>query len=548
MAILGAVSAITTGAVVFSSGPLAQGVNEPAKTCAEIYFGYQQYSSGGSVKFERFSTTLAIASIESSSSYASPDNENDLTYAARIGTSNGEGSLTFNLNDGLYIARADVYAYKYDGTVDATLLVTTSADGSSLAQSVIDTEMTADDLSVIDPFEVSCNRLSFSFDATYPSTSITVASSQRTNFCKMVLTIYESSPTPEPEAASLSIHFFDLGVYETGDCIYIKAGDYDILVDGGAKYDCKTYVYPRLDEFLGEDKTIDLAIVTHSDFDHIAMFSSTSDSLFSSYNISMLVDFVGSNSTSQAYSNYLKNRANFGGVHYTAIECWDSDTTAELSSKTAARRYSLGKNLELEFLYNRYYEESASDNNNYSVCFQIVQGNNKYVFMGDAETEAEASVIESNAESLGKSVLYKANHHGSGTSSSPALMGILQPEYIVSPCVVGTYQYATNPENTFPYQAAIDSWAPYTYKIMAPRVVSYDASDVWGSTSLNGEIVVSSSGIDSEDVRMSGSVSDTYLPLSDWFNETRRLKDGTLTEGTPNRTWPETGVPLPNSL
>lgn len=355
------------------------------------------------------------------------------------------------------------------------------------------------------------------------------------------------SQIPEVDASYLGIRFFDLGNDNTGDCTYIRAGDYHILVDGGSRDSSRDHVYPRLDELLGEEKTIDLAIVTHADQDHIAMFGSSSNSIFHAYKVETIIDFARTGKTTQVYNRYVNNREmeiSEGAIHYTALECWSADSTGTLEDKKAHRVYELGENLRLEFLYNRFYEEDTSDENNYSVAFQIIQGNNRYVFMGDAETAAEASIIESNAN-LGPSVLYKANHHGSGTSSSEALLATLSPEYVVSPCVVGNYEYATNPDNTFPYQRAIDHWAPYTYKILAPRVATYSGSS-WGSKTLNGEILFECASTTTSNLTVTCSGEDTYLPLTDWFNETRRLKDGTLVEGTPNRTWPESGVALPN--
>ena len=48
----------------------------------------------------------------------------------------------------------------------------------------------------------------------------------------------------------LSMHFMMLGNGKSGDCIYIKAGETDILVDGGSDTDSLSAICDYVDEYV----------------------------------------------------------------------------------------------------------------------------------------------------------------------------------------------------------------------------------------------------------------------------------------------------------
>ena len=87
------------------------------------------------------------------------------------------------------------------------------------------------------------------------------------------------------------------------------------------------------------------------------------------------------------------------------------------------RIYQISPSVEMEILYNYYYENTTSDENNYSVCLMFNQGDNHYLFTGDLEKSGEEHLVEyyeDIGEPLPHCVLYKAGHHGSKTSSTPS--------------------------------------------------------------------------------------------------------------------------------
>ena len=73
------------------------------------------------------------------------------------------------------------------------------------------------------------------------------------------------------------------------------------------------------------------------------------------------------------------------------------------------------------------------DANNGSLCLLFTAGGFRYLATGDAEEEAEQALVDEYGRGL-HAVLYKAGHHGSSTSSSEALLSVVQPQAAVISC------------------------------------------------------------------------------------------------------------------
>lgn len=253
----------------------------------------------------------------------------------------------------------------------------------------------------------------------------------------------------------LEMHFLELGNGYTGDSCYIKCGDVDILVDAGSRTSSSTTIANYLDTQV-TDKKLEYIIVTHADRDHIAGFAGDSKnlSIFARYEVDTIIDFpltnkVGSKETGvlKDYYSERDNRVKKGAKHYNALQCYNNTDGGQ-------RTYKLSDTITLNILYNYYYENSSPDENNYSVCFQIEDGDNKYLFTGDLELEGEEKLVANN--SLDKVKLFKAGHHGSKTSSNDCLLDVIQPEVCVVTCCAGSVEYTQNLENTFPTQLFIN--------------------------------------------------------------------------------------------
>lgn len=316
----------------------------------------------------------------------------------------------------------------------------------------------------------------------------------------------------------LSVHFIELGNKYTGDCTFIKVGKTEILIDAGSRQSSVNvicdYVTPYIEDGL------DYVIVTHAHQDHYAGFATSEnvESVFDKLKPKTVITFAKTNQkeSSALYKNFkreLKETVERSGTKvYTAMECYAEKNGAQ-------RTYSLGDNTELEILYQKYYEQAAKTENDYSVCAMINQttsdGVYRYLFTGDLEKDGEKSLAESN--NLGTVKLYKAGHHGSKTSSSEKLLAAIKPEVVCVCACAGSSEYTSKNENQFPTQAFIDRVAVYTEKVYVTSLcVDYEKGEF---TSMNGNIVYSAKK--DGKTKMYFSASDTPLYLTDWFKSNR---------------------------
>lgn len=324
----------------------------------------------------------------------------------------------------------------------------------------------------------------------------------------------------------LEMHFLELGNGYTGDSCYIKCGDVDILVDAGSRTSSSTTIANYLDTQV-TDKKLEYVIVTHADRDHIAGFAgdSKNPSIFARYEVDTIIDFpltnkVGSKETGvlKDYYSERDSRIEKGAKHYNALQCYNNTDGGQ-------RTYKLSDTITLNILYNYYYENSSPDENNYSVCFQIEDGDNKYLFTGDLELEGEEKLVANN--SLDKVKLFKAGHHGSKTSSNDCLLDVIQPEICVVTCCAGSVEYTQNLENTFPTQLFINRISKWTDKVYVTTVgtIAKDDSDKWKDvsyTSLNGIVVVK---VNNGTLNVECSNNNTVLKDTDWFKNNRTTPD-----------------------
>lgn len=326
----------------------------------------------------------------------------------------------------------------------------------------------------------------------------------------------------------LSIHFLELGNKYTGDCTFIKVGDVEILIDAGSKADSipviKNYISPYV------EGNLDYVIVTHAHEDHYAGFATgeNTDSLFDLFTVGTIIDFPKTNKTesNKMYKNYLREVnetvSDNGTKHFDALECWNSSNETSDGS-VAGKKFILSDDVELEILYQKFYENSATTENNYSVCVMInqtsVSGNDKhYLFTGDLEKEGEISLVEENT--LPRVDVYKAGHHGSKTSSSDELMSVIRPKVVCVCCCAGSSEYTAKNENQFPTQEFVNIVFKYTTNVYVTTLCeSYQENKF---ASMNGNIVVVSNKTDLQ-VSVLCSNNTTILKDTDWFKNNRTM-------------------------
>lgn len=312
-------------------------------------------------------------------------------------------------------------------------------------------------------------------------------------------------------SGELEIHFLELGNKYTGDSVYIQVGEVDILIDAGSRGnsadDIGNYLRSQM-----IDETLEYVIATHAHQDHIAGFVGTSKepSIFEQFECETIIDFPLTNATSKVYKNYVEKRdaeVALGAAHFTALQCYNNEGNAK-------RIYELGEGIEMEILYNYFYENKTSDENDYSVCLMINQGDKHFLFTGDLEKEGEEKLVEYN--DLPVVEVFKAGHHGSYTASTDALLSVIKPKIVCVCCCAGSDEYTDNLDNMFPAQAFISRICKYTENVYVTTIVS---DNELGFTSMNGNIVVTSNN---SGVSVNCSNNNTILKDTEWFKKNRK--------------------------
>ena len=316
----------------------------------------------------------------------------------------------------------------------------------------------------------------------------------------------------------MQIHFLELGNKYTGDCTYIKIGEVDILIDAGSKTSSISTIADYIDDYIGEDNKLEYVIVTHAHQDHYAGFTQLDGSLFDLFEVGTIIDFGEQTNqdktkgTSNLYGRYVSERNDevaAGATHLTAAECVEKQNTDGA--------FDLGGGATMKILNSYYYYNEAETENDYSVCTLFTYGEYNYLFTGDLEEEGEEKLVELNPD-LPQVDLYKAGHHGSKTSSSTALLEVIQPDIVCVCCCAGSDEYTKNSDNQFPTQDFITRVAPYTDKIYVTTLCTDNEKGTFQS--MNGNIVVltDKNGL----TVVCGSGDNRILKEWEWFKDNRK--------------------------
>jgi len=527
-----------------------------AHTCAALTFGTAPSgtTTSGLSSSDFSAENITVSSLTNSHVYS-----NAINYAVKFGTGSELGTVTFVFDKTYAITKAKVLAYQYSGDGAVSLSFQTSALSSALtgtvtATSAPDISNSSTDSGIVFTGLDNGNGTS--------SASLTVSSvaNKRFNLCKIVLTIAVSSGSSSSQASAsssafssssslissnsgsnspITFNFIEQGDQYTGDCAYIKAGDNDILIDAGNRYNCASTLESFIDDpsrsgdYVSDGK-LEYVIATHAHQDHIAGFYGVADSsaaghngIFYHYNVGTIIDFPKTAEKSDVYTNYQTARTyavNQGAKHFTALQCWNN------GGNGASRTYQLGNNLTMQILYNYFYDHTPdeasglnssfsssgfSDENDYSVSVLFTQGNKHFLFGGDSEAYAEYSLVKYN--SLPTIDLYKADHHGSYTASTDALLSVIQPKLVCVSACVGNSEYASDITHSFPAQEAINRIAPYTNRVYCTTLGTW--GDTTAHTPMNGNIIVSYDASSNETLTCSNNT--TKLKDSAWFKAYR---------------------------
>ena len=325
----------------------------------------------------------------------------------------------------------------------------------------------------------------------------------------------------EISTAEFSIHFLELGNKYTGDCTLIDCGDTEVLIDAGSRNNSAPTINSYIEQYCDDGK-LEYVIATHAHQDHIAGFvgNASGDSrtgVLYSFEVGTIIQFSGHNTNSNIYNNYVAATEycteTYGTAVYEADDCW-------YERNGAPKSISLNDSgtLTLNILYNYYYENTTSDENDYSVCTLLTyapegEEETHYLFTGDLEADGEERLVQNNE--LPKVELYKGGHHGSKTSSSEELLSVIQPKYVAVCCCAGSDEYTDNNDNMFPTQDFINRISAYTDKVYVTTMV--DGGEE-GYTSMNGDIVFY---LSQNELKLWCSNNSTLLKDTDWFKLNR---------------------------
>lgn len=205
---------------------------------------------------------------------------------------------------------------------------------------------------------------------------------------------------------SLEVNFFDVG---QGDTIFIESPKrHQILIDGGPG---STILEKLAGEMPFWDKTIDLIILTHPEYDHMTGLIE----VLKRYKVENILwtGVVRETAEAQEWEKLIK------------------EEEAQIKIATAGQKIIMNPGLVIEILHPFEILEGRifEDSNNTSIVSKLIFGENSFLFSGDIYKSVEKEFLDRGIV-IGSDVL-KVSHHGSKTSTSEDFLKKVSPEIAV---------------------------------------------------------------------------------------------------------------------
>lgn len=256
------------------------------------------------------------------------------------------------------------------------------------------------------------------------------------------------------QAGTLDVKVLDVG---QGDAILIRTAEQTIFIDTGDLDE-----HPKLEAALQKEniKTVDKLIITHPHADHLGGASV----IFKNCEVKAVYD-NGEPTTTKFYREYLKT-IKAKNIPYKALVDGDvldfgGGVSFQVLSPTAEMVKAGGK------------KNGKPNLNINSIVGRLVFGDFTMLFTGDAEKETENSLLSRHSAPEVKSLVLKAPHHGSKTSSTAAFLKAVAPEAVAISCGAGN-------DYGHPHKEVLDRYGKFNIKVYR--------------TDENGTIAVTSDG------------------------------------------------------
>ena len=244
------------------------------------------------------------------------------------------------------------------------------------------------------------------------------------------IAVYDFSQLP-----FLKVIFFAVG---QGDAGFIETPQrHQILIDGGPG----SVILEKLGKSMPfYDRTIDLIILTHPEFDHLSGFNE----VLKKYKVSKIL-WTGIVRDTAEYKEWKKL------IEEEKAEIFIAKAGQKILWESETNNY-----MEVLYPFENLEGKVFEDSNNTSIISKLVFGKNSFLFTGDAYKNVEGELINKKAE-IDSDVL-KVSHHGSKTSSSEEFIKSVSPQIAVISAGIGN-KYG------HPHQEVLELLEKYDIKV-----------------------------------------------------------------------------------